>query len=338
LNLRPTLIKLTLWYLLLIMLVSGVLSVIVYTGGSQPLNRRVEIGDRIFIEEDIPPGFPPEQMRPRLNPFVANEVKHNLALFLIYFNIGVFCIAGVVSYSLARRELKPVEEAMELQNRFTSDAAHELRTPLTAMKAEIEVALRGGELAEAETRELLESNLEEIGKLDALSSSLLKLAQYEEGAAAPEVGVVDLRAVIEESVEKVMHTAKSRGITISIDAEEAPVTADRTGLVEMLVILLDNSIKYSDDGTSIAVSCRRQKRNAQITVADEGFGIEAADLAHVFERFYRGKVPASKGQVDGHGLGLSIARRIAEKSHGSLELESEPGKGTTAIIRLPLSH
>ncbi len=336
-NLRPTLIKLTLWYLLLIMLVSGVLSVIVYTGGSQPLNRRVEIGDRIFIEEDIPPGFPPEQMRPRLNPFVANEVKHNLALFLIYFNVGVFCIAGVVSYTLARRELQPVQEAMELQNRFTSDAAHELRTPLTAMKAEIEVALRAGELTEAETRELLESNLEEIGKLDALSSSLLKLAQYEEGAAALEVGVVDVRAVLEEAVGKVSHAANSRGITMSLDIEDSSVTADRAGLVEMLVILLDNSIRYSEDGTAISVSCRREKRHVRITVADRGFGIDSADMAHVFERFYRGKVPASRGQVEGHGLGLSIARRIAEKNRGSVDLESEPGKGTTATIRLPLA-
>ncbi len=336
-NLRKTLIKLTLGYLVMIMLVSVLLSVIVYAGGARPLDRRVELGQRLFMEEDIRPMMPPDEFRPRLNPYVANEVKRRLALSLLYFNIGVFCIAGLLSYTLAKRELKPLEEAMELQSRFTSDAAHELRTPLTAMKAEIEVALRGAPLEDAETRELLESNLEEIDRLDALSSSLLKLAQYEEGEPAV-AGSVYLTEALNESLEKVKHLAEASGVRTALDTEQLEVQADRAGIVEMMVILLENSIKYSDANTVVMVTARRQKRFAAVTVSDQGYGIEEADLAHVFDRFYRGTIPAAKGQVPGHGLGLSIARRIAERNQGSIEIQSEPGRGTTVTVSLPLAR
>jgi signal transduction histidine kinase len=267
----------------------------------------------------------------------VDEVKQHLAMFLVYFNIGVFCIAGVLSYGLAKRELKPLEAAMELQNRFTSDAAHELRTPLTAMKAEIEVALRGGDLKADDTRELLQSNLEEIGKLETLSAGLLKLAQYEEGAALSGAGTVELGAVVNESVDRVRRSAEPRGIEVNLDVNEATVPGDRNSLVEMLVILLDNGIKYSDDNTTITVSTRLQRRHAEITVADEGYGIGKDDLGHVFDRLYRGKLPASK-QVEGYGLGLSIARRIAEMHRGSIGIESAPGVGTTVTVELPLAH
>lgn len=332
-NFRQALAKLTLGYLVLIMLVCGILSVVLFAVGSQPLERRLDLRQRI-LQEEIPP--PPEMFH-RLDPLAVDEVKQHFLMFLVYFNIGVFCIAGVLSYSLAKRELKPLEEAMELQNRFTSDAAHELRTPLTAMKAEIEVALRGGDLKADDTRELLESNLEEIGKLETLSAGLLKLAQYEEGATLAGAGVVELGEVIKESVDRVKRWAEPRGIAFNLLVTEATVPGDRNSLVEMLVILLDNGIKYSDDNTTITVSTRLQKRHAVITVADEGYGIDKDDLEHVFDRLYRGKLPGTK-QVEGYGLGLSIAKRIAEMHRGSIGIQSAPAEGTTVTVELPLTH
>jgi signal transduction histidine kinase len=328
---KGALVKLTLGYLCLIMLACGILSIILYKGGARPLERRLELRQRIVVEEPFPP-----MMAHRLDPNAVSEVKHRFALFLVYFNVGVFCIAGLLSYGLARREIKPMEEALELQGRFTSDAAHEIRTPLTAMKAEIEVALRGGGLRDEEARELLESNLEEIGKLEALSTGLLKLAQYEEGSGDKAVGTIELGSVIEESLERVRYSAAARGIDLELELEDATVPGDRGSLIELLVILLDNSIKYSDDGTTVKIATHRGKRDALIVVRDEGYGIDKQDLAHVFDRFYRGKVPVSKKQVEGYGLGLSIAKRIADLHHGSIEMQSETGIGTTATVRLPL--
>lgn len=328
---RRTLIKLTLGYLVLIMLITGFLSIILYRVGAQPLERRLDLRQDLLMEEP-PPGYTPGPHF--LDPNAVSEVKHRMGLALIYFNVAVLVLAGLVSYQLAKRELKPVEAAIDLQGRFTSDAAHELRTPLTAMRAEIEVALRGEKLGEGETRELLESNLEEIGKLEALSSGLLKLAQY--GETKGEVGAIELAGLLEESLARIRRTAEAHNIEVSIQVPTATVKGDRAMLAELFVILLDNSVKYSDDGTRIAITGVIDKRFAVVTVKDEGYGIAAADLAHVFDRFYRGKVPAEK-QVSGYGLGLSIAKRIAEVNHAGVDIESDPGDGTRVSVRLPLA-
>lgn len=337
-NFRKSYIKLTVGYLCLILLVSGILSFVLYGVAIAPFERRLEMGERILEGDFGEP--PPPDFRPRFEPLAVNEAKRGITIFLIYLNIGVLCLAGVLSYGLARRELKPMEAALDLQSRFTSDAAHELRTPLTAMKTEIEVALRGGEIIPGETRELLESNLEEIDKLEALSGSLLKLAQYEGGMEKGEMSTVRLGAVVEEAVERVRRSADARGIgiTFGIEEGEAAVVGDKVSLVEMLVILLDNSIKYSDAGTSINILTQQEKHHLLIQVLDQGYGIGEQDLEHVFDRFYRGKIPASKGQIEGYGLGLSIAKRIAELHRGSIAIESVTDGGTEVTVRLPLAR
>ncbi len=332
-NFRRAYIKLTLGYMVLIMLISGVLSYGIYRGGAAPLERRLERGEDIFQREP-----PPDEFMRRLEPQAVEEVKHRVAISLIYFNIAVLCLAGLISYALAKRELRPMEEALELQSRFTSDASHELRTPLTAMKTEIEVALRSGDLEARETRELLESNLEEIGKLEALSSALLKLAHYEESVRRADVGKVELTAVIEEAVDRIKGSAEAKKIGFDLHLEGATVPGDRASLVELLVILLDNSIKYSDENTTITISTEHQKLHVLTKVKDEGYGISESDLAHVFDRFYRGKVSDPEKQVVGYGLGLSIAQRIAELHRGSMSIDSELGKGTTITIKLPLAR
>jgi len=108
--------------------------------------------------------------------------------------------------------------------------------------------------------------------------------------------------------------------------------------VELLVILLDNSIKYSDENTTITISTEHQKLHVLTKVKDEGYGISESDLAHVFDRFYRGKVSDPEKQVVGYGLGLSIAQRITELHRGSMSIDSELGKGTTITIKLPLAR
>ncbi|MFH1150847.1 MAG: HAMP domain-containing sensor histidine kinase [Actinomycetota bacterium] len=331
-NLRRTLVKLTLGYLALIMLVSGFLSYAVYRVSSGPLERRLEVGERILIIEPPPPEFPR-----RFDPGAVHEVKRNIGLSLVYFNIAVLFLAGILSYWLAKSQLSPMQEAFDLQSRFTSDAAHELRTPLTAMRTEIEVALRGGELSPDEVRELMESNIEEIGKLESLSNSLLKLAQYEEATGAV-LGSVSLNDVVEAALERVDHSAQSAGITVETGGEDIEIPGDRASLVELLVILLDNSIKYSEAGTTVRVSTTTAGRHAVVTVADRGLGIGSEDLDHVFDRFYRGKLADSARRVEGYGLGLSIARRIAEMHRGTVEIESVQGEGTTVTVRLPLTR
>ncbi|MDD5748764.1 MAG: HAMP domain-containing sensor histidine kinase [Actinomycetota bacterium] len=324
-NIKRSLVKLTLFYLILIMLVSGFLSYMIYEFAPRPLERRIELGEDIFVNP------PPERYsRHYLMPEAVTEVKRRIGLSLIYFNIAVLLFAGFVSYTLAKRELRPLERAIELQNRFTSDAAHELRTPLTAMKTEIEVALREENLP-GEIRELLESNNEEIDKLVSLSSSLLKLAQYEEGEAE-RFGCLDLAEVVEGAVSRVKHFAEAKSIDITVQVEETSIKGDSESLTELFVVLLDNAIKYSDEGKRIDVFSLREKGKKTIFIKDEGYGIDEEDVEKVFERFYRGRMPRDAEPVSGYGLGLSIAKRIAELHHARIRLGSEPGAGTTAIV------
>ena len=333
-NYQKSLIKLTAWYMLIMLVVSGLLSFVLYRVATNPFERRLELGERVL---ERPP--PAREFHPRFEPLAVREAKRRMAMFLIYFNLGVLCLAGVLSYLLARRELRPMAAALELQSRFTSDAAHELRTPLTAMKAEIEVALRGGDKSPGETRDLLESSLEEIGKLESLSASLLRLAHYESGESRADVTGVRLGAVAGEAIERVAHSASGKRISIGLQIEaDCDVKGDRVSLVEMLVIFLDNSVKYSGPGTSVAVSLSKDRSHAVLQVRDQGYGIPGGELDRVFERFYRGSATTARGGIKGYGLGLSIAKRIADIHDATVSIGSVVGIGTTVTVRMPLAR
>src|SRR4030042_6455251 len=165
-------IKLTLWYLLIIMAISVLFSLIIYrVQSNEP--ERVLLRQRTLIERGgfLRPGFGP----PELEPEILEEARRRLMLNLILINLGVLIISGGAAYFLAGRTLEPIEKALENQKRFVADASHELRTPLTTMKTELEVNLRSKGLVE-EAKKILESNLEEVDKLGYLSDKLLRLS------------------------------------------------------------------------------------------------------------------------------------------------------------------
>jgi signal transduction histidine kinase len=236
---------------------------------------------------------------------------------------------------LARLTLKPIEEAMETQNRFTADASHELRTPLTAMRTEIEVALRDRELGLNESKKLFESNLEEIGKLESLSSALLKLAKNGDTKLALEK--VNLAEIITEAYEKVEREAEKKSIMIDFDANkygDLEINGDRLSLTELFVILLDNAIKYSSEKSKISINIEKDHDKTIIRVKDHGVGINHSDLPYIFNRFYRADSSRSKEKVSGYGLGLSIAKQIVELHSGNITVVSKPGKGTEFTVKI----
>jgi two-component system sensor histidine kinase CiaH len=257
-----------------------------------------------------------------------NHLKSNL----ISFNILVFLVGGGASYLLARRTLEPLEQSLDAQKRFTSDASHELRTPLTAMQAEIEVALRDPKLSKAQAVELLQSNLEEVEKLRNLSDGLLNLAQHQKPA---QLSAVNLKLAVNDALKRVEKTATDKNITIADHTKEMTLKTDNYSLSELLVILIDNAIKYSPKGSKIQLSSASYSKTGRISVRDEGIGIKATELPHIFDRFYRSDTSRSKSQADGYGLGLAIAKKIADSLEGSIEVKSAPDKGSTFTISLP---
>lgn len=255
---------------------------------------------------------------------------------LFLFNLFVLTAGGAASYGLARRTLKPIEESLEAQKRFAADASHELRTPLAAIQSEIEVALRNKEITKKEAVELLRSNLEEVAKLKTLSEGLLRLAS-EEGRQTHR-RTVSIKAVADQAVARIQKIALTKKIKISTRLDEGFVKGDEQSLVDLVTILLDNAVKYSPPGATVTVRAYAKDKTASISVADRGRGISAGELPRIFERFYRTDSSRSRESSGGYGLGLAIAKKIAEMHAGIIEVKSAPGKGSSFTVVLPLKQ
>lgn len=350
---RSATLKLTLFYILIAMAVSVIFSIAIFNISSNELERG--LGRQITILHNMPldsiqnitlPDFDKNKLD------LLNESTDNLRNNLIYYNLLILILSSAAGYFLARKTLQPLEETMEAQSRFTADASHELRTPITAMRAEIEVALRDKKFNFNMAKELLESNLEETSKLESLSNALLKLtnSQKDIKKSFHEIHLSDL---IIESYEKVESLADHKSIKFETNlysqhkeeksvkgnaSADVEIQGDKQSLIELFMILLDNAIKYSPEKSTIKISVVMTDGHVLVKIKDQGIGIKAYDLPHIFDRFYRADHSRNKEKVAGYGLGLSIAKNIAELHGGSISVKSEPGKGSEFSVKLIISE
>ena len=328
-------VKLTIAYVAILMLISLFFSTVLYNLAANQLANSLR---RQYVQLQrpngstviIPSGPPPAQVQEELE-----RGKQNLFLQLVYFNAIISALSGAISYLLAKQSVRPIEEALEAQTRFTADASHELRTPLSAMQTEIEVAMRDKKLSLAEAKAQLASNLEEVAKLRKLVDGLLQLARTGANGEVLNKEDVVLSSITTEAIKRVKIAAAQKKITIKNVRKRTSVSAEKESLTELLVILLDNAIKYSKANTVVAISAKRGARTVQISVTDQGIGIAKKDLDHIFERFYRTDSSRSKQSNNGYGLGLSIAAKIARLHGGSIAVKSRVKKGSTFTITLP---
>lgn len=228
--------------------------------------------------------------------------------------------------------LQSLQVAYQGQQRFVADASHELRAPLTGIQANLELMQRRPAMNEADRRVALREASEEASRLGRLVAELLELARADAGVVFRSE-TVELDRVAADAVNEARHVAGKRRLEIEkLDA--VTVRGDTDRLKELLLILLDNAVKYTDAHGRIGVRLQRVGGCVEIHVIDNGMGIGTAELAHVFERFYRAD-PARSRDPGGTGLGLSIARWIVERHGGTIEMTSRPGQGTRATVRLP---
>jgi two-component system OmpR family sensor kinase len=230
--------------------------------------------------------------------------------------------------ALARRE-----EALERQRRFTAEASHELRTPLTSIGGHARMLDEWAlDKDPQRAKRSVGAIRREAKRMGDLVESLLALTRGDEGAP-PEVGRHDLAAVAEEAVQ----TARAAGDgKVSVEYARpdngAVATFDRNGVLQLAGILLDNAVKYTPEGGKVMVRVREGDGQVELEVSDTGIGIPDAHLPLIFERFYRGDPSRT---TSGAGLGLSIARQIAEAHGGTIEVSSKPGEGSTFKLLLP---
>jgi signal transduction histidine kinase len=335
-QIQESALKLAGLYLLVMMIISGLFSLSIYHLSVQELNRGIRRPAFQGYLKDIslPVGtISPDQLLAReLNE--RYEYARSLIIGrLVFINMSILVFGGGLSYFLAIRTLKPIDDAREAQNRFTADASHELRTPITAMKSETEVALMNPKLTLAEAKNQLQSNIEELDKLARLSDGLLRLASAE-NAGLP-VKSVDVKKLISEAAGLVEHKAASKHIKIDLKvADRLMACGDQASLVEALTILIDNAIKYSPEKSEVVVSAIKTPKRVVISVIDKGIGIKPNEQARIFERFYRSDVARSRTDAGGYGLGLSIAKNIVEQNQGTISVSSKPNKGSVFKIAL----
>jgi signal transduction histidine kinase len=333
-------IKLTIWYFLIVMIVSASFSTVIYQVLTSELDR-VERMQRTRIENNQPAGIPPiiDNETRRffyLDPDLITETKNRIKLTLLLINLGILGASTAGGYFLSGKTLKPIKEMVDEQNRFISDASHELRTPLTSLKTEIEVALRGKRISSSEARNLLLSNLEEVDNLQTLSDNLIKLAQYQKGKNGLVITKFSIREIVLEAVKKVVKLAKGKNIQIIDKTKNHYLFGEKVSLTEMLTIFLDNAVKYSPEKSKVTIATEKSDSRLQIMITDKGFGIAKKDIPHIFDRFYRADQSRNKNKTAGYGLGLSIAKEIVQRHKGTVKVESKVGQGTKFIVSLPL--
>ncbi len=231
--------------------------------------------------------------------------------------------------------LERLEAAVKRLSQFTADASHELRTPITLIRATAELTLRR-ERSVQTYREALQQVVDESDRTTRLLEDLLLLARADAGLPALALDRLELTPLVRDVCEQGQILAQARRLEILTETPEQQVYVDANDpeLRRLLLLLVDNAVKYTPAGGRITVSVDVGSSGATITVRDTGIGIPASALPHVFERFYR--VDESRNrEAGGAGLGLSIAQWIAERHHARLEAESVMGRGSAFRVRFP---
>ncbi len=257
-----------------------------------------------------------------------------VALLAALGALGLVLVAGG-GWVLARQSVAPVQRSMEQMRRFVADAAHELRTPVAVLRTRADVALQR-ERSSAEYVAALEALGRETERLSGIVDDLFTLTRADAGERPLRRTRVQLDELVLDAVSATGALAERGGVTLSVGgADEVVLDADAALVRQLVVILLDNAIKFSERDGAVTVDLRAAPPGAILTVRDRGAGIPPDELPRVFDRFYRGE--SARAGTPGAGLGLSIAQWIATAHHARIEITSAPGEGTTitVVFRVP---
>jgi heavy metal sensor kinase len=227
-----------------------------------------------------------------------------------------------------------LDQSFRRVRQFSANASHELKTPLTVLKGEIEVALRRARTAD-EYRTILKSNLEEINNMTKIVDDLLLLSRADAGELTLTKTLVDLPDFLSDIQVQAQVLATAKSIDVYLDnRQQVSAHADVLRLKSMMLNLIENGIKYSPPGTRIDITLGQEDGFAVITITDQGIGIPQEALPHIFDRFFRVDKARSR-QEGGSGLGLSISKWVAEAHEGTISAQSQLGKGSAFIVRIP---
>ena len=269
----------------------------------------------------------------RLAHKAAEITQHNLSERLPVTRSGDELERLSLSLNLM---ISRLEDAINSSKQFVADASHELRTPLAVLRGELEGLAQDSHL-KAETRETLGSMLEEVDRLAEIVEGLLALSRLDTGEGKTDWVRFDLAELAVTTADQMSLLAEDKHITVVCETSgPVVIQADRARLKQVIVNLLDNAIKYTPDGGRITLKITQENGFALLDVVDEGVGIPAEALPHVFKRFFRVDDSRSR-ERGGAGLGLSIVKSICDAHGARVEVSSAPGRGSHFRVRQPLA-
>jgi signal transduction histidine kinase len=242
-------------------------------------------------------------------------------------------LAGYLLWRDVQRDLR----LAEMRSQFVSSVTHELRTPLTAIRMFTETMRLDEDVDQQTRRDYLDTILHESERLSRLVENVLDFGKIESGKKIYRLKPARLDQVVEDAARAFHYPLERSGFVLdtSLDRSLPTIAADSDALQQAILNLLSNAMKYSGNSRQIALALNRQNGDARIQVSDHGIGIASDEQRRIFERFYRAAVNEND-HIPGTGLGLTLADSIVKAHGGKLEVQSNPGKGSTFTIRLPL--
>lgn len=332
-------VKLTAWYLVIVMLISISFSTVIYKSVMMELDRftRVQqyrIEQQLEFIKQIPYSlreqFPPPST---IDLELIEETRKRFIAYLVLINTGIAVMTGVLGYFLAGKTLDPIQLMVYEQKRFIGDASHELRTPLTALKTTMEVGLRDKHLDITSAKQIMKDGLTDVNRLQTLSDQLLELAQYENQTATIKMEEVDISTMLKTAVRTVTPLAERKKMVIHEDLTDGVIFGNSDALIHLFTILLENAVKYSHEKGEIILTGKIENGHTVVSVIDHGLGISEKDLPHIFDRFYRADEARTHADTGGYGLGLSIAKRIVDMHRAHISIRSKKEHGTTISVQ-----
>lgn len=254
---------------------------------------------------------------------------------LVLLGLLALALASVLGHVMAGRAIIPMKEAYEKQKQFAADASHELRTPLAVVMASADLLLADKSIENPLLREVIEDLKGEVKKMSKLVSDLLMVARSDNNALKVKIQKLNLGELLEQNIRMMKPLAEKKGITLEgVELRKVTIQGDEQKIKQLILILVDNAIKYTTDGGRVLVTLESaDDEKVVFSVQDSGIGIAPEDIDRIFERFYRVDKARSR-EMGGNGLGLSIATEILRLHGGKISVESELGVGTKFIVTL----
>lgn len=263
------------------------------------------------------------------------EIMGKLLISLTSGGLICLVLAYYASRFMADRAMAPIKKSWQRQQDFVADASHELRTPLTVVQVNLELVKGNPEDTVASQSKWLDYSLLETKRMSKLVGDLLFLARADSQQQTLEIKQFSLDTALREVLESFRPLAETSAILLEFSANsEINYWGDEFRIKQLMVILVDNALKYTPSGGQVTLGLQNRDNFVEITVSDNGEGIEAEHVEKIFERFYRVDKARSQ-QKEGTGLGLAIADSIIQSHHGQVNVSSFPGGGTTFVISLP---